>query len=85
MKRLAGLLGEEVSAWPEVTTRLMFGYRAIYRQGVVFAMLPEKRSLEVAGSIACKLGVWRSVEVSPDNVAAVLRALEKAYRAARRK
>ncbi|HVO97596.1 MAG TPA: hypothetical protein VMT15_05990 [Bryobacteraceae bacterium] len=79
MKRLAALLAEEISAWPDLTTRSMFGLRAVYRKGVVFAMLPEKRSLEVADSIAYKDGDWKAFEMKDGQVAAALRILQKAY------
>jgi hypothetical protein len=52
MRRVYGLLAEELEGWPEVRTRGMSGLRAVYRSGVVFAMLPDKRSLELADSIA---------------------------------
>ena len=55
----------------------MFGFRALYRDGVVFAMLPDKRSLEVADSLAFKEGgEWKSFAVG----AGALKTLERAYR-----
>jgi hypothetical protein len=78
MRRVYTLLAEEVSRWPEVTTRLMFGLRAVYREGVVFAMLPDKRSLEVANSIAYKEGgSWKSYEMG--DVGGALEVLGRAY------
>ena len=84
MRRVYALLAAELTGWPEVTTRLMFGLRAIYRGGVVFAMLPDKRSLEVPNSIAYKeAGEWRSLEVvSGEEVGRALAVLERAYEGA---
>jgi len=33
MRRVFSLLAEEVCTWPDVHTRLMFGFRAVYRGG----------------------------------------------------
>jgi hypothetical protein len=80
MRRIFALVSEEVGKWPEVTTRLMFGLRAVYRKGVVFAMLPDKRSLEVPDSIAYKEGgEWKSFEVKEEGIGAALGVLERAY------
>ncbi|MGA3189409.1 MAG: hypothetical protein ABSF22_20080 [Bryobacteraceae bacterium] len=84
MRRVYALLAEEVSGWPEVSTRLMFGFRAVYRSGVVFAMLPDKRSLEVPNSIAYKDGQeWKAFEVeNEESVGKALAVLENAYKQA---
>jgi hypothetical protein len=84
MRRTFALLAEEVSAWPDVTTRPMFGFRALYRSGVVFAMLPDKRSLEVADAIAYKEGgPWKSFELKGEQgVGGALEVLRKAYNVA---
>lgn len=75
------LVGEEVLRWPGVSTRLMFGCRAMYRSGVVFAMLPDKRSLKAKNSIAYKEGGrWKSFEMENEaGVGGALAILEKAY------
>ena len=54
-RRAAALLAEEILGWPEVTEKPMFGMRCFYRNGVVFALLPNKRALERADAIAYKL------------------------------
>jgi hypothetical protein len=78
MRRTFALLAEEVAAWPGVTMKLMFGFRAVYRKGVIFAMLPDKRSLEVAGALAYKMGAeWKAFEVK--DIGGALAALQKAY------
>jgi hypothetical protein len=81
MKRIFALIAEEVSTWPEVSTRLMFGFRAVYRNGVVFAMLPDKRSLEVPDAIAYKVGAeWKAFEVKGEKgIGGALAVLDKAY------
>jgi hypothetical protein len=56
----------------------MFGLRAVYRNGVVFAMLPDTRSLDVPNSIAYKEGgKWRSFEMG--DAGGALAILENAY------
>ena len=84
MRRTFALLAEEVGTWPGVTTKLMFGFRAVYRGGVVFAMLPDKRSLEVPDSIAYKEGeTWLAFEVKgAEGISGALAVLEKAYQGA---
>jgi hypothetical protein len=81
MRRACALLAEEISGWPDVSMRLMFGFRAVYRSGVIFAMLPDKRALESAGAIAYKEGgKWRLFEVGDGHgLAGALRAVGKAY------
>jgi hypothetical protein len=81
MRRTFALLAEEVGMWPGVSTKLMFGFRAVYREGVVFAMLPDKRSLEVQDSIAYKDGAeWKSFEMKgEEGIGGALAVLEKAY------
>ena len=86
MRRTFALIAEEVSTWPGVTTKLMFGFRAIYHDGVVFAMLPDKRSLEVADAIAYKEGKeWKALEVKDEEgIRGALAVLESAYATALR-
>jgi hypothetical protein len=81
MRRTFALLAEELAGWPGVSTKLMFGFRAVYREGVVFAMLPDKRSLEVLDAIAYKEGSkWVSFEMKgEDGIGGALRVLRAAY------
>lgn len=85
MKRTSVLLAEEMSNWPGVTMRPMFGLRAVYRDGVIFAMLPEKRSFEVPDGIAYKSdGKWTVLEIGDERgIGKALGVLEKAYGAIR--
>src|ERR1700691_1716849 len=86
MRRTFALLAGELGTWPGVSTKLMFGFRAIYREGVVFAMLPDKRSVEVADAIAYKEGgEWKAFEVKgEDGIRGALAVLERAYSTALR-
>lgn len=86
MRRSFALLAEELSTWPGVSTKLMFGFRAVYREGAVFAMLPDKRSLEVRDAIAYKDGgKWLAFEVkNEEGIGGALAILEKAYATALR-
>jgi hypothetical protein len=81
MKRLSALLAEELGNWPGVTMRPMFGLRAVYRKGVIFAMLPDKRSFEIPDGIAYKeRGKWTVFEVGDEQgIGRALGVLEKAY------
>ena len=70
------LLAEELTAWPGVRIRPMFGLRAFYRGERVFAMLPHKRSLERPNTFGYKLrSKWWLFEV--DDAAAMGGAVER--------
>jgi hypothetical protein len=88
------LIDGEISQWPEVTARSMFGFRAYYRGGAIFALLPETRALETPNSIAYKLETggtregakWISCETDgPETVRAALELLDRAYTSVGRK
>ena len=55
MKLLAKLLEAEILAWPNVTSRPMFGLNGIYRGSKIFAVLPRTRAMDVPDSIAFRL------------------------------
>lgn len=55
MKRLAEALEAEMLAWPNVTSRPMFGLTGIYRGPNIFAVLPRTRAMDVPDSIAFRL------------------------------
>jgi hypothetical protein len=44
-RRISAMLADEVLTWPGVTVQPMFGMRALYRDGTVFALLPETRTI----------------------------------------
>jgi hypothetical protein len=56
MKAWSAALAAEVTTWPSVTTRPMFGLTALYRRGKIFAVLPQTRGMESANALALKLG-----------------------------
>ncbi len=55
MQRWCTLLIEEMSAWPEVTSRPMFGMLALYRRKNIFAVVPRTRAAETPFSLLIKL------------------------------
>lgn len=55
IKRLSALLETEVLAWPEVTSRPMFGLNGLYRGRRIFAVLPRTRAMDAPDSIAFRL------------------------------
>src|SRR5690348_9273905 len=55
MKAWAAALGPEVTGWPQVSTRAMFGFTAIYRGKKIFATLPRTRGMGSPSSLAFKL------------------------------
>jgi hypothetical protein len=55
MKEWSGLLAGELSSWPSVTSRPMFGMTVFYRKGVIFAALPVTRAFATPCSIGFKL------------------------------
>jgi hypothetical protein len=55
MKQWSSLLEAELSTWPGVTSRPMFGMMALYRKGTIFAALPRTRCFNTPRSVAFKL------------------------------
>lgn len=51
MKQWSTLLEQEVSGWPGVTSRPMFGLVGFYRSGAIFAALPRTRALSIPNAI----------------------------------
>jgi len=94
MRRISALIGDEILRWPEVTERPMFGMRAFYRKGVVFALLPDKRTMDRPNSIAYKLAdddssregrKWRLFDVEDESgITDALQLLGEAYRKAKK-
>ena len=54
-KRLAALLEAEMLAWPNVTSRPMFGLNGLYRGANIFAVLPRTRAMDVPDAIGFRL------------------------------
>src|SRR5260370_15492158 len=54
MKELSAMVEKEVADWTRVSTRPMFGYQGLYREGVIFAALPRSRAMKSSWSIMFK-------------------------------
>src|SRR5260370_13245247 len=54
MKELSGMLEKEISAWPGVSMKPMFGYQGLYRNGKIFAALPRSRAMKSPRAIMLK-------------------------------
>ena len=54
VKAWSAALATETAAWPDVNMKSFFGFTALYRGGMIFAVLPRTRSLEVPDSFAFK-------------------------------
>jgi len=99
MERWCALLEAEVSRWPQVTSRPMFGMTALYRAKQIFAAIPRTRAARTAFSLLIKLpGVrderliadsgpgagWARFEMAVDaDISEALRWLERAYEMSR--
>jgi hypothetical protein len=55
MKSWSGALAEDTTRWPRVSTRIMFGFTALYRDKKIFAILPRTRGMGTPNSLAFKL------------------------------
>lgn len=51
MKLWSAMLGEELSAWPEVSSRPMFGMLGYYRGKKIFSALPVTRGIKTPNSL----------------------------------
>ena len=55
MKAWSAGLAAELTTWPEVRSRVFFGFTAFHRNEKIFALLPRTRVLEPANALAFKL------------------------------
>lgn len=55
MKAWSAALADEACDWPQVATRILFGFTALYRKDKIFAALPRTRAMGTANSLAFKL------------------------------
>jgi hypothetical protein len=58
MKAWSAALADEVGSWPKVAIRSFrsfFGFAALYRKDMIFALLPRTRGMGTANSLAFKL------------------------------
>ena len=54
-RQLSAMLGNELSTWPKVTTRPMFGLRGFYRGKKIFAALPVTRAIKNPNSFIFRI------------------------------
>jgi hypothetical protein len=54
MQQWSAMLEREVSGWPRVRSRQMFGLISFYRENVIFAALPRTRALSTPDSFIVK-------------------------------
>ena len=101
MQRWSAALGDEISTWPNVSSRPMFGMLAFYRGKNIFAALPRTRAVETPYSLMVKLpsakpgqpkkrqgpgAGWMTFEMTSDeDLGDALRLLERAYAKAGKK
>jgi hypothetical protein len=70
MKAWSTALAAELTSWPHVSSRPMFGFTALYRGKRIFAILPRTRGMGSASSLALKLenpGPRRPAQLQADN------------------
>jgi hypothetical protein len=70
MKELSAMLEGEVSGWPGVSKKNMFGYQGLYRNGQIFAALPRSRAMKSPRSLMLKFAnaspiILNSLEKDP--------------------
>jgi hypothetical protein len=90
IREWCSILEQEMLRWPGVKMGHLFGTRAFYHRKVMFAMLPDKRSLESSTAISFatsskqdsnRVPDWQTFELKDRNLIAVaLTSLEKAYK-----
>ena len=54
-RQLSAMLGNELSTWPKVTARPMFGLRGFYRGKKIFAALPVTRTIKNPNSFIFRI------------------------------
>ena len=52
MKQWSAMLGTELSDWPQVSSKPMFGMTAFYRADQIFAVLPKTRGFQSSNGVA---------------------------------
>ena len=65
MQRWCALLQEEVSEWPEVTSKPMFGMTGFYRGGRIFAAIPRTKAAGSSRSVLIKLSGVNDERLKP--------------------
>jgi hypothetical protein len=54
MKEWSAMLQSELNCWPLITTKSMFGFLSFYREGKIFAALPQTRGFSSPSSLIFK-------------------------------
>jgi hypothetical protein len=54
MKEWSAMLAAELNSWPHTSTKPMFGFLSFYRNGTIFAALPQTRGFDSASSMILK-------------------------------
>jgi hypothetical protein len=90
IREWCSILEQEMMRWPGVKVSHIFGTRAFYHRKVMFAMLPDKRTLESSTAISFittakdderRLPNWQTFELKDRNlIKAALGSLEDAYK-----
>ena len=93
VKPALAFLERELSSWPQVTMRPMFGMLGFYRGKRIFAALPRTRAIGSSTAIICKLpsdkdpGVpgkgWKTIDIVSDaDLREALHILNRSYQQA---
>ncbi len=90
MREWSSILGQEMMRWPGVRVSHVFGTLAFHHRKVMFAMLPDRRSLDSSTAISFReyareekgqYANWRTFELADSElVKTALFLLEKAYK-----
>src|ERR1700749_3686707 len=90
MREWCSILAEEMKQWPGVKVSHLFGTVAFHRRKIMFAMLPDKRSVEGSSAILFRAHVngtnargadWQTFELTkPEMVTDAITLLDKAYK-----
>ncbi len=93
IKPAIAFLERELSSWPQVAAKPMFGMLAFYRGKQIFAALPRTRALGSSTAIICKLPKdktpgtpgkgWKTIEIVSDgDLREALQILNRSYQQA---
>jgi hypothetical protein len=55
MRQWSAVLGQELSTWPQVSSRPMFGLLGFYRRTKIFAALPVTRAIKTPNTLIFKI------------------------------
>ena len=90
MRQWCSILEKEMKRWPGVKVSHLFGTLAFHHRKVMFAMLPDKRTVDGSFAISFRAPVkgrpgqepdWQTFELAnPDLVDEALVLLDKAYK-----